>query len=111
MRLSLCTEGGRVRGRAAASVNRRLRDATHAPIGQVGFFEAEDDDAVAKSLLDAALAWLGGEGARSAWGPMNGGGHPAHRLMTKGVEPAPFLFEPRNPPYYPRLFEACGFAR
>jgi hypothetical protein len=29
--------------------------------------------------------------------------------MTRGFEMKPFLFEPRNPPYYPTLFKQCGF--
>lgn len=117
MRLFVCEDGGRLRGRVAAIVNPRLSGAAgsaappRGPIGQLGYFEAEDDDRVVASLFDAAFAWLRGEGARAAWGPMNGGAHRLHRFMTKGVERTPFLFEPRNPPYYPRLFEAQGFAR
>jgi hypothetical protein len=42
---------------------------------------------------------------------MNGGAHLSHRVMVRGFEQTPFLFEPRNPPYYPRLFEAHGFLR
>jgi GNAT superfamily N-acetyltransferase len=42
---------------------------------------------------------------------MNGGAHRPHRFQVAGFERDPFLFEPRNPPYYPALFEACGFRR
>ena len=41
---------------------------------------------------------------------MNGGVHLAHRLLVYGFEHAPFLLEPRNPRWYPALFEAAGFA-
>jgi hypothetical protein len=40
---------------------------------------------------------------------MNGGAHRSHRFMTRGFDRDPHLFEPRNPPYYPALFEQCGF--
>ncbi|MBI4576968.1 MAG: hypothetical protein HY722_11965 [Planctomycetes bacterium] len=105
----LCEEGGRLLGRVAALIHPRLLDVGGAPVGQVGYFECADDEAAAGSLLGAAMGWLRARGCRAAWGPMNGGAHRAHRLMTRGHEGAPFLFEPRNPPYYPRLFEAHGF--
>jgi hypothetical protein len=40
---------------------------------------------------------------------MNGGAHKTHRLMTRGFDRDPFLFEPRNPPYYPTLLAQTGF--
>ena len=101
---------GRLVARAAAIVNPRLVDASGAPLGQVGFFESEDDAEAARALFEAAFMWLRARGARQVTGPMNGGAHRAHRLMTRGFERAPFLFEPRNPAYYPRLFESAGFA-
>jgi hypothetical protein len=106
-RLFLCEDGaGRAVGRVAAIVNPRLPG-----LGQVGHFEAPDDDGVAASLLDAASAWLAAQGARGVWGPMAGGAHRAHRFMTAGFDRPPFLLEPRNPPHYPRLFERQGFRR
>ncbi len=105
----LCEAGGEPVAHAAAIVNPRLRDSTGAIIGQIGFFACIDDVAAAKSVLAAALAHLRAAGALSVLGPINGGAHRAHRFMTKGFETKPFLFEPRNPAYYPALFRACGF--
>ncbi|MCO5165365.1 MAG: GNAT family N-acetyltransferase [Planctomycetes bacterium] len=106
-RLLLCEDGaGRALGRVAAVVNPRLPG-----LGQVGHFEAVDDDEVARALLDAASAWLREQGAREVWGPMTGGAHRPHRFMTAGFERPPFLLEPRNPSSYPRLFERQGFRR
>jgi hypothetical protein len=90
-------------------VNPRLVDASGAVIGQLGYFECVDDAAVAGTLVEAGITWLRTQGAREIVGPMNGGAHRTHRLMTRGFDRDPFLFEPRNPPYYPTLFEACGF--
>jgi GNAT superfamily N-acetyltransferase len=75
----------------------------------VGYFDAVDDDRVSANLFDAAFEWLRGRGVRQVWGPMNGAAHRSHRLMTGGFERTPFLFEPRNPEYYPGLFERAGF--
>ncbi|MBI3268950.1 MAG: GNAT family N-acetyltransferase [Planctomycetes bacterium] len=109
--LFLCEDDGRPVGRVAAIVNPRLTDAAGAPLGQVGHFECVDDEGVARALLEAAFAWLRAAGAREVVGPMEGGAHRTHRFMTAGFERDPFLFELRNPAYYPRLFEANGFRR
>jgi hypothetical protein len=105
-----CESNGKLTGRLAAIVNPRLLDSDGHPVGQVGYFEAIDDVEVAGVLFDSAFAWLRAEGARQVWGPMNGGAHRTHRFMTAGFDQDPFLFEPRNPPYYPRLFQHHGFA-
>lgn len=94
--------------RAAAILHPALRDGEGRPVGQVGYFEAADADG-AGHALGAALDALRGLGARSAVGPMNGGAHRPHRLMTRGFERAPFLFEPRNPAWYADAFVASGF--
>jgi hypothetical protein len=107
--LYLCEAGGQAVGRIGASVNPRLVDATGAVIGQLGYFECVDDPGVAAALVEAGVGWLRAQGAREIVGPMNGGAHRTHRLMTRGFDREPFLFEPRNPPYYPALWEGCGF--
>jgi len=101
---------GRVVGRAAASINPRMTDPDGGPVGQIGYFESTEDPAVAGGLFAAAEAWLREGGCRRVVGPMNGGIHRAHRLLVRGFERTPFLLEPRNPTYYPALFEAHGYA-
>ena len=96
-------------GRIGALVNPRLADAGGRPIGQVGYFEAPDDLEAARALLEPALEWLRAQGCREALGPMNGGAHRLHRFQVSGFDQAPYLFEPRNPPHHPRLFEALGW--
>lgn len=104
LQMYLCESAGRVVGRLAAIHNPRLPH-----VGQLGYFEAEDDPGVLRSLLDLAGPWLRERGATELWGPIEGGAHRTHRFMTRGFELEPFLFEPRNPPHYPALFEAAGF--
>lgn len=100
---------GVVRGRIAAIINPKLIDHKGMPIGQLGYFESIDDPDVAESLVDASIEWLWKQGARDVLAPINGGAHRLYRLLIRGFEQTPFLFEPRNPPYYPRLFEHCRF--
>ena len=104
-------QGGRAAARCAAFVNPRLRDGDDRPIGQIGFFEARDDERPARALLDGACAWLRERGAARIWGPINGSTYHPYRLAISGFDgPPPYIFEPWNPPYYPRLFERAGFA-
>lgn len=107
--LFLCTRGSEVVGRVAGIVDARWTDSQGHPIGQIGYFEAINDAEVADSLLRAACAWLRNQGASRIVGPINGGAHRPHRFMTRGFDYEPFLFEPRNPPYYPTLFGQFGF--
>jgi len=110
MQLFCCEADGHLVGRLAAIINSRLVDGGGHPVGQIGYFESIDDTAVAQALFDAAFAWLRAAGARQVWGPMNGGPHRQHRVMTSGFDREPFLFEPRNPAHYPRLFLSAGFS-
>ena len=110
MQLYLCEADGQVAGRIAALVNPRLVDRDGRLIGQLGYFESIDDPAVASALIETGLTWLRAQGVRDVVAPMNGGAHRAHRFLTRGFDREPYLFEPRNPPYYPTLFERSGFA-
>src|SRR5262249_18177010 len=107
--LFLCEADGHLAGRIAASINPKLVDPAGSVYGQLGYFECVDDAAVAESLIRAGIDWLGAQGARHVLRPMNGGAHRSHRFMTRGFDRDPFLFEPRNPEYYPKLFAHCGF--
>jgi len=108
--LFLCEADGGVAGRIAALVNPRLLDGSGHALGQLGYFECVDDPAIASALINAGIDWLQGQQVKQVMAPMNGGAHRTHRFLTRGFDRAPFLFEPRNPPYYPELFERCGFA-
>jgi hypothetical protein len=104
MRFFVCQSDGQLVGRIAGIVNDRVTNAGGQVVGQVGYFEAVNDEAVASNLFDAALDWLCARRVRRVWGPMNGAAHRAHRLIPSGFDRTPFLFEPRNPAYYPILF-------
>ncbi len=109
MQLWLCEADGHIAGRIAALVNPRLGDGSGAAFGQLGYFECVNDPAVASALIEAGMDWLKTQGVTQVIGPMNGGAHRTHRFLTRGFDRAPYLFEPRNPPYYPTLFERAGF--
>lgn len=106
----LAYDGGVAVGRVSAFANDQLRDTDGARLGTIGLFDCVDDYGVARGLFDAAIGWLkGSHGLTRVWGPMNGDIWHGYRLMTRGFDQAPFVGEPYNKPYYPRLFEQFGF--
>jgi GNAT superfamily N-acetyltransferase len=98
------------RARAAAIVNPRLVDAAGKPLGLIGFFEAQDDEPAARAVLHAAAAWLRERGATSVRGPINFTTWHDYRLIVERTSPGGFTGEPCHPSYYPRLWQAAGFA-
>lgn len=96
-------------GRVLASLDRSLRQGPREKIGHFGYFECVDDTAVAKSLLGAAESWLAEQGATAVHGPVNLIIMHGYRMQTAGFATEPFLGEPRNPAYYPKLLEECGY--
>jgi len=62
--------GGRPVAFCVAFVDPGLQQKTGQATGSIGFFEALDTDA-ARTALDAACAWLAGEGVSEVWAPFN----------------------------------------
>lgn len=92
------------RARVAAIINPRL------PVGMLGFFASEDEEASARGVLDAAVAWLRAREITTIRGPINYSTWNDYRFVVRETEPgAWFPGEPRHPAYYPRLWEAAGF--
>lgn len=78
--------------------------------GAIGWFAAYDDEEAVKALLDAAVDLLKQEGATRVVGPMDGDTWHSYRFVISDFERAPFVKEPSNPAYYPKLWEAAGFS-
>jgi GNAT superfamily N-acetyltransferase len=95
-------------GRPAARVVARICP-TAAHRGTLGFFESLDRKDAAAMLLDEAVRWLIRSGARRIFGPMDSDTWHNYRVNLGPFGVRPFLMEPYNPPYYPALWENCGF--
>jgi GNAT superfamily N-acetyltransferase len=105
----LAERDGRVVGRIAAIAN-RLHNATHSDrVGFFGFFESQDDAAVAAALFDAAAEWLRGRGFDTMRGPASFSVNDECGLLVDGFDTPPTLMMPHNPAYYVRLVEGAGF--
>ncbi|MBU0479716.1 MAG: hypothetical protein KKG47_01310 [Proteobacteria bacterium] len=78
-------------------------------IGLIGFFESLDNPKTVKSIFDRAGAWLTERGITKIVGPMDGDTWHKYRFNVGPHDRPPFLMEPYNPPYYPKLWEEYGF--
>jgi len=105
----LVTRRDRVCGRIAAVINhdhnRRYRERR----GFFGFFESENDPAIAQALFAAVRGWLAARRIEHLRGPMNPSYNYEMGLLIDGFERPPTFMMTYNPPYYRELVEACGF--
>lgn len=78
-------------------------------VGMVGLFESLDHFTAVQGLFDQAGKWLVGKGIGKMVGPMDGDTWHKYRINIGPCHRPPFLMEPYNPPYYPKLWVDCGF--
>ena len=102
---------GQVRGRIAAIINGMHLQKYDDDTGFFGFFETENDPAVANALLDAAEAWLRARDCIRMRGPTNPSLNDVSGLLVDGFDRRPSVLMPYNPPYYADLLTDYGFER
>lgn len=107
----LAEREGEAVGRISAQIDRRYNELQSNAHGLFGFFECEDDPAVARALLDAAAGWLAERGRDAMLGPMDFTTNDECGLLVEGYEIAPMILEPWHPPHYRRLLEGAGFVK
>ncbi len=102
---------GKPVGRISAHINGE-HDRVHGDgAGFFGFFEAIDDEAVAKALLERAEAWLRARGRASMRGPFSFTINDECGVLVEGHDIAPYPMMSHSPPYYARLLEAQGLTK
>ena len=107
----LARRNGRVVGRIAA-ISNRLHNEVHGDrVGFFGFFECEQDQAVADALFAEAAAWLRARGHDVMRGPASFSVNDECGLLVDGFDTPPTLMMPHNPPYYLRLMDGAGFRK
>ena len=105
-RLFACYRNGQLVGRAVASVDHHFPDQD---VGHFGYFEACADKACAENLMHACEEWLRRKGKNRIEGPINLNMLAGYRFQVTGFDTQAFPGEPRNPDYYPDLFESLGY--
>ena len=106
--------GGETVGRIAAIVNHRHNEFHEDRVGFFGLFEAVDDVAVARALVEEAAAWLRARGMETMRGPMNLSTNEeisSPGVLVEGFGTRPVVAMSHNPPYYGALMEAAGLAK
>lgn len=102
---------GRAVGRISAHVDHRLNEYQGARWGLFGFFESEDDPAVASALLSTAESWLDGRQLDVMIGPMDFNTNHECGVLVEGHELRPQILENWHHPYYAGLLEGYGLTK
>ncbi|MFO7979121.1 MAG: hypothetical protein R6U64_10725 [Bacteroidales bacterium] len=106
----LKSSDGKLIGRVAAFVNKRLAYTFRQPTGGIGFFECINDQQAAFMLFDQCRQWLMERGMEAMDGPINFGEKERFwGLLVDGFERHPTYLMNFNPSYYQELFESYGF--
>jgi GNAT superfamily N-acetyltransferase len=79
--------------------------------GFFGFFEALDDEEAVRALFAAGERWLRDRGCGSVVGPCSFSVYEEIGMLLDAFGETPVVLCPYNPPYYPRLLEALGYAK
>ena len=111
-RYFLVYDGDQPVARVMAGINQRMNERLNRKYGYLSLFECAQKPDYARTVLDAACAYLKEEGMEGVIGPSSalfedfGKG-----LLVEGFDGAPVLFNSYNPPYYAEYFEKCGFVK
>jgi len=98
-------------GRITAQIDQRFQEFHNCKDGHFGFFESEDDPAIASALVDTARDWLVKRGADKIVGPFNFSTNHECGLLVEGHELRPQILEDWHHPYYAPLLEGCGLTK
>lgn len=109
-RYILKEDNGKVIGRVAVFINKKLSKTFKQPTGGIGFFECINDKEAAFSLFDTCKSWLQKRDIQAMDGPINFGEKDKFwGLIVENFEAPPYYGQNFNPPYYVNFFEEYGF--
>lgn len=111
MQLWVAERGGRDVGRIMALEDRTYNERYNARTVFFGYFESEQDPAVARALFGAAEAWARARGADLMLGPTNPTTNDEAGLLVDGFDSPPVFMMPYNPPWYADLVEGAGYRK
>lgn len=98
--------------RVMAGIDERLNERMNSKCGYIALFECAQKPDYARTVLDAACAYLREEGMETVIGPIGGAaGIVSRGLLFQGYDGTPVLLNAYNPPYYNEYFEKCGFVK
>jgi len=107
----LAVRNGETLGRISAHIDDNSNKFHHEKCCFFGFFESADDPQVAQALFAAAEKWARENGMDTVRGPFNFTTNDTAGLLIDAFDRPPVIEMTYNPPYYPALVEACGYAK
>ncbi|SMO56349.1 hypothetical protein [Fodinibius sediminis] len=100
---------GRVVARFAVMNNPPRDEVLEPTMGGIGFLELENDQQLARSIIDFAEAWHYDHGYRAMRGPVNFGENDTYwGLLVENYDEPPIYGMFYHPPYYKQLLEHTG---
>jgi hypothetical protein len=109
--LFLARRGSETVGRIAGVIDRHYNEFHNEKMGIWGFFECADDPDAAAALFSSVETWARRKGMTFMRGPLSPSTNYEVGLLIEGFQYPPALMMAYNPPYYPRLVEACGYTK
>jgi len=111
MQLFIARKNGQDVGRIAAILDKAHNDFHNEKCAFFGYFESENDPAIANALFDRAAAWARERGMKVLRGPANPSLNDEAGLLIDAFDSDPVLMMTFNRPYYPKLIEGAGFKK
>jgi hypothetical protein len=109
--LFLAFRGKEPVGRIVALVDRNYNQFHGEKMGAWGFFECQDDPAVANALFGAAEDWVSSRGMSFLRGPLNPSTNYEVGMLIDGFQYPPAVMMTYNPRYYVDLASAFGLEK
>ena len=109
--LFMAFRDGSAVGRIAAIINRAHNSFHGDNCGFYGFFDCENNADTAKALFEKAEDWLRKRGFDNIIGPVNPSMNETCGTLLDAYDLPPMIMMPYNPPYYPKITEAAGYAK
>jgi hypothetical protein len=109
--LFLAMRDGQPVGRISAQVDKRHNEQHNERTGFFGFFESEDDPAIAQALLSAAEAWVRERNLDVIRGPYNLALDEEIGLQIEGFDQPAMIQMPQSQPYYAPLLDGSGYTK
>ena len=109
-RFFLVYDGDQPVARVMAGIDERLNERLNRKSGYFGLFECAQRPDYARTVLDAACAFLREEGMDTVIGPV-GAEEFSKGLLVQGFDGQPVFLNPYNPSWYADYLEKCGFQK
>ncbi len=107
----LAYRGQKLVGRIAGIINHAFVTKWNKKFARFGWFDFEEDDTIARLLLQQVEQWADQEGMVAVHGPMGFTNFDPGGMLVEGYDQIATLAELYNYPYYPSYVEKAGYQK